>query len=156
MWYNDAQSYHSVQSSPFHGLSISKITYDFERKRRAVFLHKPRIASDQRISDVKLVNEMRSSGRLNIKMSPYQYRDSHYMIRRSDDRFILIMEIPIPGMTFFFYWDRARFTCQCCIYLSVINGLTPKPCPENWILSSWQIRRHQWHWYDKLRYHQLR
>ena len=35
-------------------------------------------------------------GRLNIKTSSYQYWDPHLKIRRSCDRFIFSMEIPIP------------------------------------------------------------
>ena len=35
-------------------------------------------------------------GRLNIKMSSYQYRDSHVKDKRSCDRLIFNMGIPIP------------------------------------------------------------
>ena len=38
-----------------------------------------------------------SWGRLNIKMSSYQYRDLHVKIRRSRDRLIFNIWIPVPG-----------------------------------------------------------
>ena len=48
--------------------------------------------------DQDLYHHMASpGGRLNIKISSYQYRDPMLKIRRSCDRLIFNMGIPIPG-----------------------------------------------------------
>ena len=44
-------------------------------------------------------------GSLNIKTWSYQFRIPIIKIRRSQDRLIFIMEIPISGKTVFLYWD---------------------------------------------------
>ena len=49
---------------------------------------------------------MQTGGRLNINMS-YQYRIPMFKIRRSVDRLIFNMGIPIPWERRFLYWDGA-------------------------------------------------
>ena len=51
-----------------------------------------------------LVNNVqaRSEGRLNIKMSSYPYKDSHVKDKRSHDRLIFNMGIPIAGKDGFY------------------------------------------------------
>ena len=44
---------------------------------------------------------LRPGGHLNIKTPLYQCMDPYDKMRRSHDRFIFIMEIPIPGKTVF-------------------------------------------------------
>ena len=63
----------------------------------------------------------KTGGRLNIKMSSNQYRDPHVKIRRSHNRLIFNMGIPIPGKDGLYIETRLRSPgnnsqhCSCIV-----------------------------------------
>ena len=77
-----------------------------------------------------------SGGRLNIKMSSYQYSTSMLKLRRSHDRLIFNMRIPIPERRSF-YWDGAQLVS---IHLAV-RVLTAKFHEVSYRSEIWQASR---------------
>ena len=59
------------------------------------------VLTNESIRTMISIIDRNTGARLNIKMSSYQYTDPHVKIRRSDDRLIFNMGIPIPGNTVF-------------------------------------------------------
>ena len=65
------------------------------------------------------------AGLLNIKLSSYPYRDPMLKIRRSHDRLIFNMRIPIPGKDSLYIetGPRIPLTTWLCLYTNELDGL---------------------------------
>ena len=74
-------------------------------------------------------------GHLNIKMLAYQYRDPMWKIRRSRDRLIFNMGIPIPGKDNLYTEMGFRWFCFCFqlrYHILWAPSQTWPACQETW------------------------